>query len=49
MKYYVATYGRMGLEVEFFSCVQDYDAAVKDAEEAHHADQIDTWTCGEVQ
>lgn len=47
-KYYLATYGDMGLQVEFFRDRAAYDEAVQQAEEDHEYDRIDTWTDGEL-
>jgi len=47
-RYFVATYGDMGLEVEFYRDEQEYDAAVALAEEEHDADNLDTYTYGDI-
>lgn len=47
-KWYVATYGPMGLEVNFYTDPHEHDAAVAEAEEQHGMDRIDSYTHGEV-
>lgn len=47
-KYYLATYGDFGIEVEFYTSLIDFNEAVNQAERDHAADRIDTYTHGEV-
>jgi hypothetical protein len=47
-RYFVATYGDMGLEVEFFRDPDEYEAACEEAEQQHIDDNIDTWTHGDI-
>ena len=48
--FYVATYGDMGIEIEFFSLDEDkeYEAAQEAAEEQHRVGDIDTYVYGEI-
>lgn len=48
-RYFVATYGDMGLEVEFYRNPDLYEEACVEAEAMHNDDTIDTWTCGDIE
>ena len=45
-RYYLATYGDMGLQVEFFRNRSAFDEAVEQAEDDHNYDRIDTFEDG---
>ena len=47
-RYYVATFGDYGLQVEFYRSHRDYVFAIAEAEENHSADRVDTYTHGEI-
>ena len=44
--YWVATYGSMGLDVQFYPNKRQYDAAVAEAEDDHDNDRIDSYLHG---
>ena len=46
--YFVATYGDMGLDVEFFHDKEAYEVAVEAAEDDHNLGGLDTWTHGDI-
>lgn len=45
-KWWVATYGDLGLEVTFFDDPLAYGRAIKAAEDAHRIGDFDTYTYG---
>jgi len=47
-RFYVATYGDMGLDVSFYSDPLEYGRAVKEAERLHRADDLDSYVNGRV-
>jgi len=47
-RYYVATYGDFGLEVEFFSCPLAYGRACRAAERGWKEGEFDTHTNGHI-
>jgi len=47
-RYYVATYGDMGLEVVFYHSPGAYDRAVNEAKELHECGDLDSYTCGDI-
>ena len=47
-RYYLATYGDMGLQVEFFRDRAAYDEAVEQAEDDHEYDRIDSFEHGDM-
>ncbi|MGZ6195521.1 MAG: hypothetical protein ACXWML_09850 [Candidatus Binataceae bacterium] len=47
-KYYVATYGDMGIEIEFFSRKRDFKKAEREAKEGWTGNEFDTWQSGDV-
>jgi len=47
-RYYVATYGDLGLEVQFFDDPLEYGRAVQDARRQHRIGEYDTYTHGPV-
>jgi hypothetical protein len=47
-RYYVATYGNLGLEVEFFDDPLAYGRATQAAERGHQKGEYDTYTHGLV-
>lgn len=47
-RFYVATYGDAGLDVEFFSDALAYGRAVRAAQREHDAGKLDSYTNGEV-
>ncbi len=47
--WFVATYGNMGLEVEFFTNKREYERATRKAERDHDQDRLDSYTNGDVR
>lgn len=47
-RHYLATYGGMGLQVEFFRDRAAYEEAVEQAEEDHECDRIYTFESGDM-
>lgn len=47
-RWFVATYGPLGIDVEFYSNQRWYDRAVRMAERRHAECRIDTWTAGDI-
>lgn len=45
--YWLATYGNMGLQVEFFNSERKYKRACKEADEDHASGGIDSYTCSD--
>lgn len=48
-RYFVATYGDMGLEVEFYRDPAEYDEACEEAERQHDDHNLDTYITGDVE
>jgi hypothetical protein len=48
LKWYVATYGNMGIDVTFYSNKREYDRAVKEVKGLHADGRLDTWTAGDI-
>ncbi|QIV65919.1 hypothetical protein Cp1R7AA1_023 [Mesorhizobium phage Cp1R7A-A1] len=47
--FFVATYGDMGLEVEFFTDPLAYGRAIKDAMKLHERGDLDSYTNGNAE
>jgi hypothetical protein len=47
-KFWLATFGDLGLEVEFFATEAEYNAAVAKAEKDHGNGEFDSYTHGDV-
>ena len=47
-RFYVATYGDMGIEVTFFQTEKECDEAAAEAEKQHDNQELDTYTYGPV-
>lgn len=47
-KYYVATFGDLGLVVEFFTNKREYERECTSVEKEHAAGKLDTYTYGDV-
>lgn len=48
-KWYVASYGDMGLEVTFYADENEYQEAIETAEELHDQGELDSYTYGDVE
>jgi hypothetical protein len=50
-KWYVASYGNMGLEVTFFTNKREYERAIRQLEVAHSSGgwDVDSYTFGDVE
>lgn len=46
-KWYIATYGDMGITVEFFTNKRLYERMVREAERSYEDGDIDSYTCGD--
>lgn len=47
--WYVATYGDLGLQVEFYDCPLAYGRASRTAEREHREGDLDTFTHGSAE
>jgi hypothetical protein len=47
-RFYVATYGPLGLDVSFYSSLIEYNEAVNKAAADHEADRVDSYVHDEL-
>ena len=47
-RFYVATYGDLGLEIEFYSDPLEYGRDIRTAARQHDNQEIDTYTYGSI-